>query len=258
MKHRFLKVVACISLIAMVLSAVMPGALADDTGTTDSKEFGEKPMKQGLRGNPGMSDEGPIEAMEFESDEEEMEFIVEMHTERINNRIERLTERLTDLEEDTDEYEAISEDIEELEALLEDIEEATTLDELKEILNEARESMMPEMRGEKPEREEMEFDSDEEEMEFVVERQTERINHRIEMLNGMLENIDEIEDENITEDSIEEQITELEALLEDIEGATTLDELREILEEYRENNPQPSRHGGEHGQGPMENGSDEE
>jgi hypothetical protein len=42
-------------------------------------------------------------------------------------------------------------------------------------------------------------------------------------------------------------MTELEDLLADIESATTLDELKEILEEYRENNPQPHGHGGEHG-----------
>jgi DNA repair exonuclease SbcCD ATPase subunit len=343
MKHKILKVLACISLVAMVLSAVTPGAFANESGTVDeAKKLGGHLMGHSPHGEPEMDCEG-MEAPVFDTEEEEeMEFLVEMHTEQINNRIDMLTEMLDDLGENSGEHEAITEEIEELEALLEDIEDATTLDELKEILEEAKESMMPEMKGEKPEKEEMEFesdedemeylveretehiskrigmleeelpntddedkeaeiedqiteleelleniesattldelkevlgaaresmmenmpekgerpemekmefDSDEEEIEFLVERQTESINKRLEMLQEMLDKVDEIDDENITEDSIENQITELEELLENIESAETLDELKEILEEYRINNPRPEGHG--RGHGPM-------
>ncbi|WP_407283369.1 hypothetical protein V7O61_12900 [Methanolobus sp. WCC1] len=248
MKHKILKVLACISLAAMVLGAITPGAFADETGTADeAKEFGDHKMMHGPGGAPEMGDED-MEAPVFDSEEEEMEFLVEKETEHITKRIEMLNEKLAETEDEEEQAE-IEEQIAELEDLLEDIESAETLDDLKEILETARESMMTEnpVKGERPEMEDMEFASDDEEMEFLVERQTESINKRLEMLQEMLDNIDEIEDENITSDSIEEQMTELEDLLADIESATTLDELKEILEEYRENNPQPHGHGGEHG-----------
>ncbi|SFM78170.1 hypothetical protein [Methanolobus profundi] len=259
MKHRFMKVLACLSLVVMVLGAVTPGALADDAGTTeDAKEFGDHPMMHGPKGDPGMSDDGTIEAMEFDSEEEELAFFIEKGTESINNRIEMLQEMLDNIDEIEDENiteETIEEEISELEALLDEIENVTTMDELKEIMQETRGSMS-DMKGDRPEMEEMVFDSDEEEMAFLVERETESINKKIEMLSEMLENIDEIEDENITEEIIEEQITNLETLLEDIENVTTLDELKEILEEYRESNPQPRGHRGEHR--PGSEGSGEE
>ena len=157
MKHKILKVLACISLVAMVLSAVTPGAFADESGTADeAKQFGNQKMGHGPHAGPGMGCEGMAVPV---------------------------------------------------------------------------------------------FDTEDEEMEFLVERETENINQKIEMLEGMLGKIDEIGDENITEESIEERISELEDLLEDIESATTLDELKEILEEYRENNPRPEGHG--RGHGPM-------
>ncbi len=155
MKHRFMKVLACLSLVLMVFSAVTPGAFADETGTTYTKEFGDQKMMHTPHGNPEMNGKEVMDALVFDTEEEEMEFLVERETESINNRIERLNE--------------------------------------------------------------------------------------------MLENIDEIADDNINEDSIQEQITELETLLSDIESATTLDELKETLEEYRESNPQPRGHGGERG-----------
>jgi DNA repair exonuclease SbcCD ATPase subunit len=216
-------------------------------------------MGHGPRGGPGMDSENAVEAMEFDSEEEELEFLVERTTESISHRIEKLNDMLENIDEIDNEditEESIDEQITELETLLEEVEAATSVDELKEIMEEARDSMMPGMKGEKPEMEEMEFESEEEEMEFLLERETESISHRIEKLNDMLENVDEIDNEDITEESIEEQITELEALREGIESATTLDKLKEILEEYRENNPQPHGHGGE--RGPMDFSSEEE
>ena len=157
MKQKFLKSIACLSLVMMVFSAMAPGAFADDTGTaSDADKFSEhNKMRNALRSGPGMDRGEAVEAMEFNSEEEELE--------------------------------------------------------------------------------------------FVVEKTTESINHRIERLNEMLENIDEIDNENITEEIIEEQVAELEALLEDIESATTLEELREIREEARDNKPQARGHGRECG-----------
>ena len=154
MKHRFMKVLACLSLVLMVFSAVAPGAFADETGTTeDTKEFAYHKMMHTPHGNPEMNGEEAMDALVFDTEDEEMD--------------------------------------------------------------------------------------------FLVERETESINRRMEMLQGMLENINEREDENITEESIEEQITELETLLADIEEASSLDQLKEIMEEYRENNSQPRGHRGE-------------
>lgn len=154
MKHKILKVLACISLIAMVFGAVTPGAFADETGTPNDTKFDGHKMMHTSDGN----------------------FC-------INNS-----------------------------------------------------SMAAPV-----------FDSEQEEMNFLVERTNESVSRKIEMLQGMLDNIDEIDDENVTADSIQEHITELQALLADVESATTLDELKTIMEEYRANNPHLHEHGREHG-----------
>ena len=244
MKHKVLKMLACISLVAMVLGAITPGAFADETGTAnEAREPGDHKIMHGPGAAPEMGDE-EMEAPVFDTEEEEMEFLVERATESINRKIEMLDEKLAETE-DEDEQAEIEEKIAELEALLEDIEDATTVDELKEILETARESMMTENpgKGERPEMEEMQFASDEEEMEYLVERETEHITKQIEMLD---EKLADTEDED-KQTEIEEKITDLEELLTSIEDATTLDELKEILEEYRENNPQPHGHRGERG-----------
>ncbi|WP_319506529.1 hypothetical protein [uncultured Methanolobus sp.] len=262
MKHRFMKVLACLSLVLMVFGAVTPGAFADETGTADKKEFGDQKMMHTPHVNPEMNGEEVMDALVFDTEEEEMEFLVERETESINNRIERLKEMLENIDEIADDNitkDSIEEQITELKTLLADIEDTSSLDQLKEIMEEAREAMMmgkQGIMGDRPQMEEMEFDTEDKEIEFLVERETESINNRIERLNGMLENIDEIADDNITEDSIQEQITELETLLSDIESATTLDELKETLEEYRKSNPQPRGHGGE--RGPMNPDFEEE
>ncbi|MBP1910554.1 hypothetical protein [Methanolobus bombayensis] len=248
MKHKILKVLAFISLAAMVIGAVSPGAFADETGASDDTgEFGDHKMGHGPRGGPVIYGE-TMEAPVFDTEDEEMEFLVERITESINRKIAMLQGMIENIDEIEDEditKDSIEEQISELEELLKDMESATTLDELKEILEAGRESMMKENpgKGERPEMEVMEFESDEDEMQYLVERETEHITKRIEMLNEKLADTDN-EDE---EAEIEEQITELEELLENIESATTLDGLKEILEEYSENKPQQLRHGRECG-----------
>jgi hypothetical protein len=252
MKHRILKLLACISLAAMVLSVVTPGAFADETGTAnDTKEFDDHRMMNAPDGNFSINN-SIMEAPVFDSEEEEMNFLVERTNESISRKIEMLQEMLYNIDEIDDENitpDSIQEQITELQGLLADVESATTLDELKGILETSRESMMMEnpVKGERPEMEKIVFDSDEEEMAFLVERETEHITKRIEMLNEKMDNIDEMNDENVTEEFINEEITGLEDLLSEIQGATTLDELKTILEGYRANNPQPHGHGREHG-----------
>lgn len=264
MKHKILKAVACLSLVMMVFSAITPGAFADDntTAVSDTEKFSNHKIGHGLSGGIGMNNSS-LEAMEFDSEEEEMEFLTEKANESIRKKIEKLNEMLENIDEIDDENvteDSIQEQIDELDALLEDIENATTLDELQAIMEEARDLMMPTMKGGNHgmsgDRPEMEFETEEEEMEFLVERANESISNKIEELNETLANIDEIDDETVTEDSIQEQIDELETFLEEIESATTLDELQAIMEEYRESYPHQHGHG--RGHGPMSFDSQEE
>lgn len=72
-----------------------------------------------------------------------------------------------------------------------------------------------------------EFETEEEELEFFKARTIESIEKRIEML----ENFDGTADENITAESVEEEISKLEALIEEVNNASTLDEVKEITAE---------------------------
>ncbi|TQD24953.1 hypothetical protein [Methanolobus vulcani] len=243
MKHKVLKILTCISLVAMVLCAVTPGAFADETETSDDSGGAvDHKMGHGPCGAPDM-DSDDMEAPVFDTEEEEMDFLVERANESISRQIEMLEEKLADTDDEDEEAE-IEEQITELNELLEDIEDATTLDDIKEIMETARESMMTEnpVKGERPDVKEMVFDSDDEEMEYLVERETEHITKRIEMLDEKLADTEDDDEEA----EIEKQITELDELLEDIDSVDSLDELKEILEEYRENNPRPEGYGGEH------------
>lgn len=76
-----------------------------------------------------------------------------------------------------------------------------------------------------------EFETEEEEMAFLKERAAESIQKRIEMAEKMLENFDETDNENVTAESLKEELSKLEALLEDINDATALEELRELMSE---------------------------
>lgn len=84
---------------------------------------------------------------------------------------------------------------------------------------------------EKPSMEMPKFETEEQEFDYLKDRMTNITEMRIERTNSMLEDIDEIGDENLTAEDLEEQLSELKALLEQINSATTLDELKELMPE---------------------------
>jgi hypothetical protein len=84
---------------------------------------------------------------------------------------------------------------------------------------------------ERPSPEMPEFETEEEEIEFLKEMMANLTRMRIDRTTSMLGDVDEIDNANITEESLGEQLSELEALLEKINSATTLEELKEIMSE---------------------------
>ncbi len=101
---------------------------------------------------PATPDRPPVELEErFETVGEAISAI----TERMNNRLERLTERLADLQEDGDASEArierISGAIENVEQALEEVAGAESFDELNSIMEELREQRR-EARADRPHR----------------------------------------------------------------------------------------------------------
>jgi hypothetical protein len=82
---------------------------------------------------------------------------------------------------------------------------------------------------ERPSLEMPEFETEEEEIEFLKEMMANLTRMRIDRTTSMLGDVDEIDSANITEESLGEQLSELEALLEKINSATTLEELKEIM-----------------------------
>lgn len=240
MKLHGKKVLACLSLVLMVLSIVPSGALTNESSSqnaTDIPDLAEgKFQGKGPMGKPAM------EMPEFETEEEEMAFLKERAVESIEKRIEmakKMLENIDEIDNENVTEESLEEEISELQALLDKINSATTLEELKELMSESmkmgKEGMKMgserEMKGEKPEKEMPEFETEEEELEFVKEMMTNSTQMRIERTTSMIENIDEIDDENVTAESLEEELSELQALLDKINNATTLDELKELMSE---------------------------
>jgi hypothetical protein len=76
-----------------------------------------------------------------------------------------------------------------------------------------------------------EFETEEQEMAFLKEKTVGSIEKRIDMAENMLENIDGTDSQNGTAESLEEEVSELKILLEKINSATTLEELKELMSE---------------------------
>jgi hypothetical protein len=249
MKAKTMKVLAGLSLVLMVFSIIPSGALAEET---DAVEEGignilghgmDREARKGMATEHRM-DKADIERPEFETEEEEFEFVkervlseAEMRIERLENAIENIDE--IDNEEVTEK--TLSEEIAEIRAFIESVNNASDVEELKETCEAMRENA-PERMGEGS-MERPEFETDEEEFEFVKERMINDAEMKIERLENAIENIDEIENAVITEESINEMIAENEAFIEEINNASDLDELKDIMEENRGNGPEPEMNG---------------
>ncbi|WP_406655573.1 hypothetical protein V7O62_07190 [Methanolobus sp. ZRKC2] len=212
MKLQGKKVLACFSLMLMVLSIVPSGAVVNTTDTDSNGTYMLSPEchfreKGPLRNGHGM------EKPEFETEEEELEFMKERITEATERRIERL-QNLDETANENVTEESVEEKIAELETLIEEVNNASTLEELKEIMAEMK----------RPE-----FETEEEELEFMKGRITEVTEKKIERL----QNFNETTNENVTEESVEEKIAELETLIEEVNNASTLEELKEIMAEMK-------------------------
>ncbi|MDW7730830.1 MAG: hypothetical protein SCH66_00190 [Methanolobus sp.] len=219
MKPQGKKILACLSMMLMVISIIPSGAVANETGT-DSNGTGMLPFKDHFRGR-GPGPVGPgneTEMQEFETEEEELEFLKERTVESIEKRIEILENFDVTTNENVT-VESVEGEIGELEALIEEVNSASTLEELRKITADMK---RPGHEMKKPE-----FETEEEELEFIRERTIESIEKRIEML----ENFDGTADENMTAESVEEEVTKLEALIEEVNDASTLDEVKEITAE---------------------------
>lgn len=233
MKLHGKKALACISLVLLVLSIIPSGALSNETGTqnaTDAAAFADGRSKgKGPMERPGM------EMPQFETEEEKMAFLKERAIESVQKRIE-MTEKMLGNIDETDNgnvtAESLEKEIGELEALLEQINSATSLEELKELMSESMKmGEGKKMRDKGSGMEIPEFETEEEEFGFLKEMMTTSTEMRIERTTSMIENMGEVNDEKVTAESLKEELSKLEALLEDINDTTTLEELRELMPE---------------------------
>ena len=253
MKSQGKKILVGLSLVLMVLSIIPSGALANETGTASKESKMLSPEAhfrcKGPMG-PGHGIEKPEKPV-FETEEEELEFVREKTIAAIEKRIERL-ENFDGSEDGKISSEAIEEKITELETLLEEVNNASTLDKLKEATADMK---RPGHRLEKPEK--PEFETEEEEIEFVKEKAAKSIDRMIEMF----ENIDLEDSGELTSDDIESMISQLEDIKAGLDDEDlTLDDLGEMKESIfqivgtsREVMPAPANHGerGPHHRAPM-------
>ncbi|AKB28019.1 hypothetical protein MSSIT_1300 [Methanosarcina siciliae T4/M] len=130
----------------------------------------------------------------------------------LQDMTEQLEEMQTKLEEagEDDRAEELNEKIAELQNLYADVSEASAAAELEDIL----------------------FD-------YLQTRTVDSLETEIEMLNARLTG-----DENATDEKLESRIEELTALIADVEGAESLDELREIMSSEMKDGKGPMQQGG--------------
>ncbi|AAM05925.1 predicted protein [Methanosarcina acetivorans C2A] len=130
----------------------------------------------------------------------------------LQNMTEQLEEMQTSLEEagEDDRAEELNEKIAELQNLYADISEASTAAELEDVI----------------------FD-------YLQTQTVDSLEKEIEILNARL-----TEDENATDEQLEDRIEELTALIADVEGVESLDELREIMSSEMKNGKGLMQQGG--------------
>jgi len=130
----------------------------------------------------------------------------------LQNMTEQLEEIQTKLEEagEDDRAEELNEKIAELQNLYADVSEASTAAELEDVI----------------------FD-------YLQTQTVDSLEREIEILNSRL-----TEDENATDEQLEDRIEELTALIADVEGTESLDELREIMSSEMKNGKDPMQRGG--------------
>ncbi|MCQ6961876.1 hypothetical protein [Methanolobus chelungpuianus] len=265
MKLHGKKALACFSMLLMVLSIIPSGALANESSSrnaTDISDLAEGKFKG--RGH-GPMEKPSLEMPEFETEEEEFEYLKEMMTNVTEMRIERTTSIIEDIDEIGDENltaESLEEQLSELKTLLGQINSATTLDELKEFMSESM-RMGPgrEMRGKGPGMEMPEFETEEEQLDFEKARTEESVDRMIEMLENTT--LEETDPDNITSKDIEAVLSQLEEIkiklsnenltLEDIKEVR--ESMSEIMDSVREILPAPVNEGRH---GPRLRGSQEE
>ena len=164
--------------------------------------------KDGFRGEmygPCLFDVGNVTDENFTDVQTEMLDSLQNMTERL----EEMQARFTEAGED-DRAEELGEQITELQNLYTEVSEATTAAELEEII----------------------FAHLQTQAVTSLEKEVEFLNSRI------------AEDENATDEQFEDRITELTALIADIEGTESLDELREIMSYEMKSGKGPMKQGG--------------
>ena len=166
---------------------------------------GEKNGLSGEMCGPGLFEAGNVTEDNFTDVQTEM-------LDSLQNRTEKLEEvqtRLTEAGED-DRAEELDEKITELKNLYTEVSETSTAAELKEVIFAYLQTQA--------------VDS--------LEKETESLNARI------------TEDGNANDERFEDRITEITALIADVEGAESLDELREIMSSEMKNGKGPMQKGG--------------
>jgi DNA repair exonuclease SbcCD ATPase subunit len=129
--------------------------------------------------------------------------------------------------------ESLEEEISELKILLEKINSATTLEELKELMSESMKMGQGHMRGQGPGMKMPEFETEEEELEFVKARTEESVERMIETLENI--DVEKTDSANMASEDVEAILVQLEDIKSRLNSeGLTLEDLREIKESMSE------------------------
>lgn len=238
MTKKILKLLSCLAVILMVACILPSGAFAAENDQLDKGDMKFGKMNRFADSGMDRSDirEKFQKVQEFETDEEKFEYLLEMMSESIDKRIEALES--IDLDEIDDERitaEGIEKHLESLYNVKEELETAESLEDLREI----RESIASVKPQDGPGHRNMErienmpeFESDEEKFEYILEKMSDSIDKRIELLESL--DLDEIDDKRITAEDVAERLDNLEQAQESLTDATSLEDLKEIREDLKE------------------------
>ncbi len=192
-----------------------------------TEELGIEPQKEPGMGQRPMEDQGMFQGNEsFETQQEKM---LE-HIESMISKLESDAENIDELDNENITAEMLDNATTQLEGaktIVENAEEVEDLKEARELIHSAMETLGigHMMKMDRPEA------SEEETFETQQERMLEQVNNAISKIESDIENIDELENENITEEMLTTARTQLEEVKTLINNAEDQEDLKEAMEQ---------------------------
>lgn len=234
MNRKIMKAFGCFAAVLMVLGLFTAGAVATEDTESDRSPIFKIGEKHKFGHGFGVGVYIPLtDAGEPDLDSVKERSITVMDT--TIEKLESIKTDIDDLEDETVTVESIDELILRIESVKEDISNAEEVNDVWGPTSDFREILveMNEMGFKRSSVNEQAFESEEEAFEFYQNRLVSSLENRIERLESLKENLDEVNNEELTAEMINDHIAALQLAKESVSSAEDRDAIKEAMEQLK-------------------------